>query len=63
MQFTAEELDLIANALRYTIEFGYSFQDDPDTRNEYENLGKLLDKVVDTWIKIQYNESYLNEVT
>jgi hypothetical protein len=52
MQFTAEELDLIANALRYTIEFGYTFQDDPDTRNEYENLVKLLDKVVDTWIKI-----------
>ena len=61
MQFTAEELDLIANALRYTIEFGYTFQTDPDTRNEYENLVKLLDKVVDTWIKIQYNESYLTK--
>ena len=47
MQFTAEELDLIANALRYTIEFGYTFQTDPDTRNEYENLVKLLDKVFD----------------
>jgi len=47
MQFTAEELDLIANALRYTIEFGYTFQDDPDTTNEFVNLIKLLDKVVD----------------
>lgn len=47
MQFTAEELDLIANALRYTIEFGYTFQDDLDTRNEYQNLVKLLDKVLD----------------
>ena len=61
MQFTAEELDLIANALRYTIEFGYTFQDDDDIKNEYENLVKLLDKVVDTWIKIQYNESYLTK--
>ena len=47
MKFTAEELDLIANALRYTIEFGYTFQDDPDTRNEYEQMHKLLDKVLD----------------
>jgi len=47
MQFTAEELDLISNALRYTIEFGYTFQDDDDIKNEYENLVKLLDKVLD----------------
>ena len=45
MKFTAEELDLIVNALRYTIENGYTFQDDDDIKNEYEQMHKLLDKV------------------
>ena len=47
MKFTAEELDLIVNALRYTIENGYTFQDDDDIKNEYEQMHKLLDKVLD----------------
>ena len=47
MKFTAEELDLIINALQYTVENGYTFQDDVDIKNEYEQMHKLLDKVLD----------------
>jgi hypothetical protein len=47
MQFTREELDLILSALCYTAEHGYTFRDDPEIENEYQDMLKLMEKVFD----------------
>ena len=57
MQFTAEELDLILSALRYTAENGYVFRDEPEIQKEYDDMLILIQKVFDNWVVLSYNES------